>query len=87
MPDADVLLEDAGKKAKKEKKDKKDKKDRKEKKKHKKDRKDRMLDHDKDAGSSDDEAPAGQSAEGRRRIEEDLRQKALESARKPESSD
>ena len=81
MADADVVLADGGKKP------KRDKKEKKEKKKHKKEKKDRMQEHDKDVGSSDDDAQAGRSADDRRRIEEDLRQKALQSTRKTESSD
>ena len=84
MPDADVVPADGGKKPKK---DKKEKKEKKEKKKHKKEKKDRTQEHDKHVGSSDDEAQAGRSADDRRRFEEDLRQKALQSTRKTESSD
>lgn len=86
MPE--TLLEDSSKKPKKEKKEKKDKKEKKEKKKHKKEKKDRRGsdDRDIDAGTSDEEQ-TGRSAEGRKRIEEDLRQKALQSARRPDSSD
>lgn len=87
MADADVVPADGGKKPKKDKKEKKEKKDKKEKKKHKKEKKDRMQEHDKDVGSSDEDAQAGRSADDRRRFEEDLRQKALQSTRKTESSD
>lgn len=69
-------------KPKKEKKDKKDKKEKKEKKKHKKEKKDKR-DADQEAGSSDDEL----AALDKKQIEEDLRQKALQSARKSDSFD
>ena len=69
-------------KPKKEKKDKKEKKEKKEKKKHKKEKKDKR-DADQEAGSSDDEL----AALDKKQIEEDLRQKALQSARKPDSLD
>lgn len=67
-------------KLKKEKKDKKDKKEKKEKKKHKKDKKDKRA-ADKDGGSSDVEAL------DKKQIEDELRQKALLSARKSGSCD
>lgn len=65
-------------KLKKEKKDKKDKKEKKEKKKHKKDKKDKRA-ADKDGGGSDTEAV------DKKQIEDELRQKALLSARKSDS--
>lgn len=67
-------------KLKKEKKDKKDKKEKKEKKKHKKDKRDKRA-ADKDGGSSDVEAL------DKKQIEDELRQKALLSARKSDSLD
>lgn len=76
MVEADVLKDS---KLKKEKKDKKDKKEKKEKKKHKKDKKDKRA--DKDGGSSDVEAV------DKKQIEDELRQKALLSARKSDSFD
>lgn len=70
-----------GNKLKKEKKDKKDKKEKKEKKKHKKDKKERKT--DKEGDSSGDEI----AAIDKKQIEDELRQKALQSARKSDSFD
>lgn len=70
-----------GIKLKKEKKDKKDKKEKKEKKKHKKDKKERKT--DKEGDSSGDEI----AVMDKKQIEDELRQKALQSARKSDSFD
>lgn len=70
-----------GNKLKKEKKDKKDKKEKKEKKKHKKDKKERKT--DKEGDSSGDEI----AAIDKKQIEDELRQKALQSARKSDFFD
>lgn len=78
MLDVDPLK---GNKLKKEKKDKKDKKEKKEKKKHKKDKKERKT--DKEGDSSGDEI----AAIDKKQIEDELRQKALQSARKSDSFD
>ncbi len=89
MADVDATVEDSSRNIKKEKKEKKDKKEKKEKKMHKKEKKDKRHSNDRgmEHGSSEDDKQAGKSANDRKRIEEDLRQKALQSARKAESSD
>lgn len=79
MLDVDPLK---GNKLKKEKKDKKDKKEKKEKKKHKKDKKEKKA-ADKEGDSSGDEV----AAVDKKQIEDELRQKALQSARKSDSFD
>ena len=71
-----------GNKLKKDKKDKKDKKERKEKKKHKKDKKEKKA-ADREGDSSGDEV----AALDKRQIEDELRQKALQSARKSDLGD
>ena len=79
MLDGDSLK---GNKLKKEKKDKKDKKEKKEKKKHKRDKKEKQA-ADKEGDSSGDEV----ADIDKKQIEEELRQKALQSARKSNSFD
>lgn len=78
MLDVDTLK---GNKLKKEKKDKKDKKEKKEKKKHKRDKKEKKA-ADKGDSSGDEVADID-----KKQIEEELRQKALQSARKSNSFD
>lgn len=69
----------------KHKKDKKQKKEKKEKKKHKKEKKEKRSKHQDNDGSSGEDNAA--TKEEQQRIEDELRQKALLSARKPDSSD
>lgn len=86
MPDAEADQASPEGADQKPKKDRKQKKEKKEKKKHKKEKKEKKSKQQEDgAGSSGDED--GNTRQEQQRIEDELRQKALLSARRRESSD
>ena len=89
MPDAnpDQVSPEGAEQHRKDKKEKKEKKEKREKKKHKKDKKEKKSKREANdsMGSSDEDT--GLTKEEQQRIEDELRQKALLSTRRRESSD